>query len=119
MELEKGFWESGSDPKYYERSMDEGAISVMEPMGFISKHDAVEMSKDGEDWTDLKMHDVKVVELTPDCVAIAYHGEAKGKKSGKPYRGSVSLVYVRREGAWKFGMTTHQPWKAESEKGAN
>ena len=110
--MERGFWESGGDPKFYKESMLDSAVTVMEPMGFLSKQTAVDAAKQGENWTEVRMHDVKFVELTPDCVAIAYHGEGKGSKSGKPYRGSINSVYVRRDGEWKLGMTSHQPWKA-------
>jgi hypothetical protein len=109
--LERGFWESANNPEFYRDSMTDNAISVMEPMGFISKDRAVAMSEQGEAWTDLKMDDIQVAELAPDCAAIAYHGEAKGSKTGKPYRATISSVYVRSDGNWKMGMTVHQSMK--------
>lgn len=118
--MERRFWEAGGDPGFFESAMDDQAITVMEPMGFISKGQAVEMSRQGEGWVDVQMQDVNVVELTPDCVAIAYHGKAKGSKSGRPYAGSISSVYVRRDGHWKLGMTSHQPWHSdEKPKGSD
>src|SRR5204862_7689482 len=92
--IEKRLWEGDGD--FYREAMDDQAISVMEPMGFIPKDKAVEMTKQTDGFTDLQMHDLNVVELSPDCVALAYHGEAKDCKSGKPYRGAISSVHVRR-----------------------
>ena len=106
--VERAFW--NADAEAYDQNMMDGALSVMEPMGFITKESAVEMTKDAEGWTDLEISDMHVVDLTEDCIAIAYHGRAKFAKSGKPIRSSVSSVYVREGGEWKLGITVHQPW---------
>jgi hypothetical protein len=84
-------------------------------MGFIDKKNALEMSAGSEAWKDLEIDDLHVVELTPDCIAVAYHGQAKSSKSEKPYKGSICSVYVKRNGHWQLGVSSHQPWKPEKD----
>ncbi len=110
LNLEKRFWSESGTPGFFKEAMTDDAISVMEPMGFITKNQAIEMTQPGISWSGLDMQDVQFVELTPDCVALAYHAKAKNEKTGQPYRGSINSVYVRKNGAWKLGMTSHQPW---------
>lgn len=108
IDLERGFW--NAEPGFYEGAMEEDAVIVMEPAGFITKSDAVEMAGKTQAWTDVRMEDVRLVELTPDCAAIAYHGEGR-KANGEPTRSSVASTYVRRAGKWRLAMTSHQPWE--------
>ena len=112
MAIEKKFWEEGTQA-FFEKSMDQNAVSVMEPMGFIEKSTAVEMSAHSKGWDDVKMHDLKFVQLTPDCVALIYHGEATNRETGEPSKESISSVYVKKDGEWKLALTTHQPWEPE------
>ncbi len=109
-DLEKRFW--AADPKFYQEAMEDNAVVVMEPAGFLPKDKAVEIAGQTSGWTHVKMTDVKVVELTPDCAAVAYHGEATGA-DGKAQRSSVASTYVRRGGRWRLAMTSHQPWAKE------
>ena len=111
VELERGFWEKGNDPEYFQDTMADSCLTVFEPAGFIDKKSAVKMVADAKAWTDVKMQDVTVVELAPDAVALAYHGSGK-QVGGKDYRGSIQSVYVRQGDRWKLGMTVHQPWPA-------
>jgi hypothetical protein len=114
LEIEKRFWDVGPDPGFYQKVLDDKALMVMEPMGVIKKSDVVGMADKADAWDDVKLQDVNVVELTPDCVGIAYHGEGKNRSTGKPYRASISSVYTRRNGDWKLAMSTHQPWEPEA-----
>jgi ketosteroid isomerase-like protein len=113
LELEKRFW--SADPKFYQECMEDDVIVVMEPMGFIPKGKAVAIADQTEGWTNVSLSDVHVLELSPECAAVAYHGEAKGA-DGKPQRSSVSSTYVRRDGKWRLAMTSHQPWPVDSER---
>jgi hypothetical protein len=109
--VERGFWESANDPSFFAQNMDDRAISIIEPIGFVPKKDAVEMAGQAQGWADIQMHDIKVAELNPECAIIAYHGEAKSAKDGKPYRASINSVYVRNGDKWVLGMTSHQAWQ--------
>ncbi|HJP84302.1 MAG TPA: nuclear transport factor 2 family protein [Fimbriimonadaceae bacterium] len=116
LDLERRFW--SADPKFYQERMEDDVIVVMEPMGFIPKDKAVAIADQTEGWTNVMFSDVHVLELSPDCTAVAYHGEAKGA-DGKPQRSSVSSTYVRRNGKWRLAMTSHQPWPNGEQSKAN
>lgn len=106
--IEKGFWTEANNPDYFNEHMADDAITVIEPMGFIEKHQAVSMSAE-EPWQNVQMSDVVVRELTPDCVIVAYHGQGQ-HGTDQPYRGSIVSTYIRRDGRWQLALTAHQPW---------
>lgn len=108
--LEKQLWDRANDPAAYDHVVADDAISVIEPLGFVDKRTAMAMAPKGRPFRDLVMHDLIVRPLTADCIAIAYHAEAR-QDDGKPYRGSICSVYLRREGRWQLALTAHQPWK--------
>ncbi len=47
--VERGFW--SADPSFFQKYMDDKAISVMEPMGFVTKEDAIKATEGAEGWT--------------------------------------------------------------------
>jgi len=107
--LERGFWEEGG-PDFYRRTIAEGGLSVIEPMGAIPRDLAIQAAGSGDRWVDLQMTDVVANQITPDCVVLAYHARAKRASDGTPYTGSIASTYVRRDGAWQLALTCHQPW---------
>ena len=107
--LEKGFWIEANNPNYFEKHMADGGLSVIEPMGFIEKPQAVQWPAD-EPWDDVEMLDLQVREMTPDCVIVAYHGRGRRAADKKPYQGSIASTYVRRDGRWQLALSSHQPW---------
>ncbi len=108
---ERQFWDHAHEPEFLEQAFTDDALSVIEPLGFITKGQAIAMADNHERWTDVRMSDVEVRELTPDCVALAYHGEARRSGADEPYRGTLCSIYVQRDGAWKLAFSCHQPWK--------
>ncbi|MBA2253836.1 MAG: nuclear transport factor 2 family protein [Chloroflexi bacterium] len=110
--LEKGFWTEADDPGFFEEHLADDAITVIEPMGFIQKHQAMAMPAE-KPWQDVEMTDVTVRQLTPDCVIVAYHGQGRHEGDEAPYRGSIASTYVRRDGRWQLVLTAHQPWKPD------
>lgn len=113
LEIERGFWEKSNDPKFYEEHLLPDGLSVMESMGFVKPSDAVKMSKGSKPWTNVKMQDMHVLDLNEDTIAVAYHGEGTQEGMAKPYRTTVSSVYVRHDGDWKLALTSHQSWDKE------
>lgn len=115
--LERRFWTEADNPRFFEENLASDGISVIEPMGFIEKAQAVRMTAD-KPWTDVEMDDVYVRQVAPDCVILAYHGRGSREGDEKPYLGSVASTYVRRDGRWQLALTAHQPWEPDGEDGA-
>lgn len=107
--LEKRFWTEANKPETFTDLVMDDAITVIEPMGFITKQQAASMPAE-QPWTDVQMHDLVVHQLTADVVVLAYHGQGR-QGDAEPYRGSIASVYVRHDGKWRLAMTSHQPWK--------
>jgi uncharacterized protein DUF4440 len=115
--LERRFWTEADNPRFFEENLASEAISVIEPMGFIEKEQAVSMAAD-KPWTEVEMKDVHVLQMAPDCVILAYHGRGSREGDEKPFLGSIASTYVRRDGRWQLALTAHQPWKPDGEAGA-
>lgn len=109
--IERGFWDNADSPEFFGRTIADGGITVIEPMGAIPKQMAVQAAGQGEKWIDVEMTDVVVNEVGTDCVALAYHAQAKRASDGSPYRGSIASAYVRNGEGWQMALTCHQPWK--------
>jgi len=116
--IERRLWHQANDPKVYQEAMVEGAISVIEPLGFIEKQQAVEYSSKGKPFSGVEMVDLVVRQITPDCIVLAYHGEGTHVGEDKPYQGSISSAYVKKDGRWQLALTAHQPWKPNGAKAA-
>ncbi len=110
--IERGFWDNANSPEFFEKTIADGGITVIEPMGAIPKQMAVQAAGQGEKWVDLEMTDVVVNEVTNDCIALAYHARAKRASDGTPYSGSIASAYVRNGDGWQMALTSHQPWAA-------
>jgi hypothetical protein len=107
--LERRLWTESNDPRTLEQVAIDEAITIIEPMGFITKQQAISMPSE-HPWTDVRMTDIVVHQVTDDCVTLAYHGEGRQEGRAEPYRGSIASVYVRRDGRWQLALTAHQPW---------
>ncbi len=116
LDLEKRFWTEADDPHFFETHLADSAITVIEPMGFITKEQAVQMPAE-KPWIDVEMTDVQVREPMPDCVILAYHGQGSHDGDDEPYRGSIASTYVRRDGRWQLVLSAHQPWKPKDQTG--
>ena len=111
--IEKGFWTEAHNPAYFAEHIAEGGLTVIEPMGFVEKEQAVAMTAD-RPWDGVEMLDVTLRQITPDCVVLAYHG--RGRRAGdlRPYTGSIASAYVRQDGHWRLAISAHQPWDSKS-----
>jgi hypothetical protein len=105
------------DPRFFEENLADDAISVIEPMGFIEKRQAVQMTAD-KPYHSVEMNDVVLRHVTPDCVILAYHGQAMADGDDAPHRSSIASTYVKRNGRWQLALTAHQPWKPEDKTAA-
>lgn len=110
--LERRFWEEGTPELFRLHFADEG-MAVFEPMGVIDKPGSIAMASRAKPFFDVKIQDVHIHEITPECITLTYHGEGRREGDEEPYRGSLSSVYVRRDGRWQMAMTVHQPWNPD------
>ena len=110
--IEKGFWTQVDDPRFFEENLADEGISVIEPMGFIEKRQAVQMTAD-KPYQNVEMKDVVLHQVTPDCVILAYHGQGTTGGDEAPHRSSIASTYVKKNGRWQLALTAHQPWKPE------
>ncbi len=107
--IEKGLWTEADAPQYFGEHLAEGALTVIEPMGFVEKQQAMAMTAD-RPWDQVEMLDVQVRHITPHCVIVAYHGRGRRGGDEKPYAGSIASAYVRQDGHWRMAISAHQPW---------
>ena len=114
LNLERAMWEQANDKSVFETAFADDMISVIEPMGVVTKEQALSMMSDAA-WTDLEISDVTFREPTDDCVIVAYHGSAV--RGGKKERDLVSVcsTYLKRDGRWQLVASAHQPWKPSKE----
>ena len=117
LNLEKRFWEEADNPELFRETFADDGLTIMEPMGYIEKPAAMKMSGGAKPFKNVKMSDVHMRELTPDCIAVAYHGEGIREGDKKPYRGSICSIYVRRNGNWQLAIADHQPWQPKEDAG--
>jgi Domain of unknown function (DUF4440) len=109
--LERRFWDEANSPAFFERTIADGGLTVIEPMGVIPKGMAVQAAGQGDRWVDVEFSDVAASEVMPGCVVLAYHARAKRESDGTPYQGSIASTWVRGDGGWQLALTCHQPWK--------
>ena len=113
LQLERRFWEEANNPEVFRQCFAEDGLAIMEPAGYIDKQGAMDISAKAKAFKNVRMEDVHFRQLTPDCVALAYHGEGVPEGDDKPYRGSVCAVYVRRNDKWQLAIADHQPRQTE------
>ncbi len=114
--IERGFWTTATDPSYFTENMADEALSVIEPLGFVEKTQAVAWPAETP-WQNVEMLDVIAREIGPDCVILAYHGRAERDGADKPYQGSIASTYCRIDGQWRLVLTSHQPWTPSKSPG--
>jgi hypothetical protein len=114
--IERGFWTMATDPGYFKQNMADEALSVIEPLGFVEKAQAVAWPAEAP-WQNVEMLDLIARETGPDCVILAYHGRAQRDGADKPYQGSIASTYCRIDGRWRLVLTSHQPWTPDEGPG--
>jgi len=111
--IERGFWTQANEPAYFAQHMAEGGLAVIEPLGFVERHQAVAMPAD-RPWVDVELRDVVVRQVSADCIILAYHGRGRRSGDAQPYLGSIASAYVRQDGHWRLAISAHQPWSPKN-----
>jgi ketosteroid isomerase-like protein len=101
--LEEGFWNATGDPDYYREHMADEGLAVFSE-AIMGKDAAVKSTTapGSEGWSDVRVEEPRVIELTNDAAALVYRGTAM--RNGEPYAANCATVYVRRDGAWKLAL---------------
>ena len=108
LKLDYGFWNATQDPDFYRDHMADDGLAVFS-MGVMAK-DAAIASTSGDQvtaWTDIRIEDPRLLQLTDDVAALVYKGSAK--RDGEPYSAHSTSVYVRRDGDWKLAIHQQSP----------
>ncbi|MQA00495.1 MAG: DUF4440 domain-containing protein [Dehalococcoidia bacterium] len=109
LELERGFWAAAGDADYYRDHMADGGRIVL-PFhgGILGKPQTMEVVDASDQWASFELDDVRLTELTSDCVALVYLGT--GARLGAPrYWAAISSVYVRQDDAWRLALHQQTP----------
>lgn len=110
VELERRFWREANNPAYFQETFADDGMTILEPVGVITKARAMTLSAHAKPWDEVHMQDIATRELAPDCVAVTYRGTARREGDAEPYHARIASVYVFRDGRWQLGMTSHQQW---------
>lgn len=105
LELEQAFWAASGDAEAYRRRFAEDGICVFS-FGMLDKATTIRAIESAEPWVSVALHDVAVVPLAPQAVALTYAATAS-RADGHPYEANVTSVYAEREGSWQL-VVHHQ-----------
>ena len=103
---EKAFWLGGAEI-YRQHVVDDAALVF--PGMVLTKAQVIESIANGPRWTAVTFTEQRLVPLTPDAVALVYHGSGHRERQATPYSALVSSVYVRRDGEWKLALHQQSP----------
>jgi hypothetical protein len=107
LRIEKGFWTEGGD--YYRDHVAEQCLVAFGDMaGLRSNQEIADMNPGAGNWTNAKMRQKGLVELTDDCAVLTYEVDA-AKKDGARRHALCSTGYVRRDGEWKMAFHQQTP----------
>jgi hypothetical protein len=109
--LERAGWEalSGGDPvAFYDRLLTSDAVMVLP--GMVMDRDEVLRSWNGvTPWSDYRLDERAVVTLGGEVVALTYQATARRPGQTRPYRATMTSVYVRREDRWRLALHQQTP----------
>jgi hypothetical protein len=114
IDLETRSWEAlavGGEEctTFYDEILDAEPVILM-PGGLVLRDRAtVVKSMGGPPWTDYRLEEMSVIELSPDAAVITYGAVARRNGQARPYSAFMSSIYVRRYDGWKLAMHQQTP----------
>ncbi|MFD0689981.1 nuclear transport factor 2 family protein [Actinomadura fibrosa] len=102
--LEYGLWDAmtaptGRDAYFRERLLDDGGLTVMEPLCMIDRETCLKEAAAAPPVLEYDIESPRVIRLTEDSGLVVYH--MTHRREGQPtLAGGVTSVYVRRDGKW-------------------
>lgn len=116
LDLEARFWREGAE--FYRHHLADDAVMVFaEPVGVLSREQAVQGVADAPRWADVRFGEVRLVQLTPSSVLLIYRAEASREGAASRYAALCSSAYVSRGEGWKLAchqQTPAAPWDGGS-----
>jgi uncharacterized protein (TIGR02246 family) len=110
-DLEQAGWEAlsaGDPPTFCDRILTRDAVVIVP--GVVLDRDAVLRSWDGTaPWRDYQLSAERVQHLAPNVVALTYQATARRTDQPRPYRATMTSVYVRRNDGWRLALHQQTP----------
>jgi hypothetical protein len=104
---EEGFWRG--DAEFYRQNLSDDSLLVFaEPIGVLTKGEAVESIDGSARWSDLNLQDARVLRLGPHAVMLTYKADAR-RDDGSSYSALVSSGYVHTNGGWQLAFHQQTP----------
>jgi hypothetical protein len=104
--LEKQFWLGGAD--VFQQQLADNSVMVFPGIVF-TKPQTVESLASGSRWTSVSFTDQRLVQLTPDAIALIYRASGSRERQEAAYSALVSSVYVRQDGDWRLALHQQSP----------
>lgn len=115
-DLEQAGWEalSGGDPRAFYDQILTGDAAVIVP-DVVLDRDAALRSWDGvAPWRDYELTPERVQHLAPSAVALTYQAIARCGDRPRPYKATMTSVYVRRNDGWRLALHQQTPARADA-----
>jgi uncharacterized damage-inducible protein DinB len=104
---EEDFWRG--DAEFFRQNLSDDSLLVFaEPIGVLTKGEAVESIDGSARWSDLNLQDARVLRLAPHAVMMTYRADAR-RDDGSSYSALVSSGYVRADGGWQLAFHQQTP----------
>jgi uncharacterized protein (TIGR02246 family) len=110
-DLEQAGWEalSGGDPRaFYERTLTDDAVMIV-PGQVLDTLSALRSWDRAAPWQNYELAEECVRQLAPDVVALTYRATARRSDQPRPYRATMTSVYVRRAEGWRLALHQQTP----------
>lgn len=114
IDLETRSWEAlavGGEEctAYYDEILDVEPVILM-PGGLVLRdRDTIVKSMGGPPWTNYRLEEMRVIELSPDAAVITYGAVARRNGQARPYSAFISSTYARRDDGWKLAVHQQTP----------
>lgn len=111
-ELEHAGWASlcdGTGDEFYGRTMTEDGVMVLADGSVMTRSEVVAALGKASPWASYEMDEIRVVPIGEDAAALVYLGTGRRAGNGPSFVGTMTSVYVRRDGQWKLALYHQTP----------
>ena len=111
--LERAGWDALSGTEgaaFYEDVMADDGL-MMFPGMVMDKPESLRAIAGAAPWSTFNLHDMRVIEATPDAAVVTYGASAQRSGEGA-YQALMTSVYARRDGRWRLVLHQQTPTTA-------